>query len=324
MPKSILVLGAGVYHIPLVQSILKLGHKAIATSFLKNDPALKWASVTKNISSTDVSTLSDLVKNEKIEAIATTASDWNTFSQAELNAQFHLNGVRPVQVHAVSEKLRFNQLLKKLALSHVSSEEVVLRESLFEAYKKQDKHIFKPLKGSGSADVFTTEDEFPQKLIGQKFLAQTFIEGSELGAQAIIENGQVLFLALSQKELVHNVVPFAHILGNQKVTEFEQDIKTQLEQIAAHLDFQSGTMNLDIRQSGSVLYIIDLSLRLSGNGLIEAINESYSVNLFEYHIQQIIEESRKLAPLTKPLLAASVVFGSAKAEKDLSPIRTKI
>lgn len=324
MPKNILVLGGGVYHIPLVKKAVELGHKTLAVSFLENDPALKYASASIAISSTDVAALSTLIQSENIDAVITTASDWNTFSQAELNKRFGFIGVQPEQVKAVSEKERFNLLLEKLLLPNPETNEVILSPTVFNDFKRKGKHIFKPEKGSGSADVFTTEAIFPAHLNGQSFLAQTFIEGLEFGGQAIIEKGEVIFVALSRKELINEVVPFAHVIGLPEMDGFTENVKAQLQKIVTEIDFISGTINFDIRENERELYIIDLSLRLSGNGLIEAINESYGINLFDYHIRQVLDEPRFLEFQLKKKIAVSIVLGTAKAEVNLAEIREKI
>lgn len=324
MTKNVLILGAGVYHIPLVQRIQKLGHKAWATSYLTNDPALALADVGKNISSTQLEALEACIEEDKIDAILTTASDWNTFSQAELNARFGFKGVRPLQVNTVSEKFGFNLLLKKLALPHVSTQEVVLSAPLFENYKKLGKHIFKPLKGSGSADVFTTDNVFPKTLEGQRFLAQEYIKGQELGAQALVENGKVIFLALSKKYLVNEVVPLAHVVGTQEVEKYKADVTRQLNMIVNAIDFDCGTINLDIRVNNEVAYIIDLSLRLSGNGLIEAINTCYEVDLFTYHVKQILDEKRSVSVSSCPQFTSSIVYGTVSFLGDLIQLRKKV
>ncbi len=324
MPRNLLVLGGGVYHIPLVEQIKTLGHKCVATSYLKNDPALSFADVAAQVSSTDVEALERLVVDSEIAAILTTASDWNTFSQAALNEKFAFRGVLPEQVNAVSEKFGFNQLLKKLELPHVLTEEVILTEPFFSTFKNRSKYIFKPVKGSGSADVFTTENNFPSVLTGRTFLVQRYINGAELGGQAMIERGSVAFLALSKKILVNGVVPFAHIVGTEETAPYCAEIQHQLKKIVAEIKLEYGTLNFDVRVENERVFIIDLSLRLSGNGLIEAINESFGVNLFANHIQQIVDGPRELSPHEKPVLAASVVLGTAKAETDLVAIRTKI
>ena len=164
------------------------------------------------------------------------------------------------------------------------------------------------LKGSGSKNIFFSGDSFPKKLEGESFIAQEFIEGIEYGAQAVIENGKVCFIGISRKELVHRCVPFAHCVI-EDCSELESKLNPAIEKICEDLGFKTGTVNLDIRDNGTDLYIIDFSFRLSGNLLIETINNKYNIDLFEYHIQQLLAQPRELIPNPSSKIFKSYILG---------------
>ena len=113
---KILVLGGGVYHISLVKAIREMKLNCIAVSYFAHDPALQYANASFNISSTDIGALSELINTQKVTHIITTASDINTFTQAELNQNFGFNGVFTSMVKAVSHKPELVSLLHSLKL----------------------------------------------------------------------------------------------------------------------------------------------------------------------------------------------------------------
>ena len=142
-----LVLGGSVYHISLLKALKKCKIPSIAVSYFENDPALEYADRSLNISSVDLPEIRSLFSQFKIDFVITTASDINTFTQAELNREFGLDGVIPQQVEQVSDKFKFNQLLDKLDLPTPYFKKIELTENILEEFNRFGRVIFKPIKG---------------------------------------------------------------------------------------------------------------------------------------------------------------------------------
>jgi phosphoribosylaminoimidazole carboxylase (NCAIR synthetase) len=102
--RVVLVLGGGVYAFPLIQALQQLGCRVLVTSNDPTEPGFALVTDGFSISTTHLEELITLVEKYAVSAVLTTASDWNTFSQAALNDHFAFHGVNRFQVKQVSEK----------------------------------------------------------------------------------------------------------------------------------------------------------------------------------------------------------------------------
>jgi predicted ATP-grasp superfamily ATP-dependent carboligase len=319
----VLVLGAGIYAVPLIKALRRLNRWVVASSYDANEPGFQFAHQKLLVSTTDVPQLKQLILSHEIEAIFTTASDWNTFSQAALNDHFSLNGVNSFQVKQVSEKTTFFDCLQKLNLPVPKTTLVALGPDTLPP-KNFSNFILKPVQGSGSTDVFKNPNHIPESLFGKKYLLQEYIEGKEYGGQAFVENQKIQFLQLSEKYLVNEVVPFAHLLSRKGMEEATFQITNQLDLLVRQLEFESGTVNIDVRFDGQNYYLIDCSLRLSGNNLIDAMNMAFDFNFYDYHCCQILQQERALPQSFKKEYVAAIVLGTATAKEDLKAVQRKV
>ena len=320
-----LVLGAGIYHVSLLKEFRALKIITIAASYLPNDPGLQFADKGLNISSTSIDDLAEIIRYEGITHIITIASDANTFSQATLNRNFNFNGLMPFQVEAVSYKPNFFILLNKLQLPCPETETFYLSERKVETLLINNPSlIFKPSRGSGSNGIFRNLNELPKNRIGESYLSQRFLEGTDISGQAILENGKVTFIAFSEKWAVNGYVPFVHWISPPLYHKIGIEVSREIECISEAIEFKSGTISLDIRLCEEIPYIIDYSLRLSGNMLIEAINLAFNINLFRYHILQTLNLPRRLDSSISDKKIAAIIFGTGKVRKDLDLVKSKI
>lgn len=321
---KILVLGASVYHISLFKKLNELQIPFISVSYYSDDPAVQFANLFYPISSTAIDELAELIQNERITHIVTTASDANTFSLARLNELFGFEGVLPKQVDAVSHKPNLVALITALGLPSPFTK--VLQLSLGEAehwLNQPTPYIFKPARGSGSVGVFTRLKDFPVENVGQLYMVQEYIDGGDISGQAIIENGETVFLAFSKKWAVNEYVPFVHWISDDLKKKIGQEIARQLFAINDSVGFKNGTVSFDLRL-GKHPFIIDYSYRLSGNLLIEAMNLAYNVDIYEHHILQLLNKPRNLSPSFLKQQVCAIIFGTSRMRADLESIRAQI
>ena len=322
---KILVLGGGVYHISLVKAIREMNLNCIAVSYFAHDPALQYANASFNISSTDIGALSELINTQKVTHIITTASEINTFTQAELNQNFGFNGVFTSMVKAVSHKPELVSLLYSLKLPTPKTDIIDLSKQQAATYLKYSNQlIFKPARGSGSVGVFRELEDYPTEKSGELYLVQDYIEGEDISGQAVIEDGKVCFIAFSKKWGVREYVPFVHWISDEIRIEYGDDISAQINAVNNKIGFKTGTISFDVRL-GDEAYLIDYSLRLSGNMLIEAMNEAYDIDMFQHHIRQVLDLPRSLkADYSNDKQVIAIILGTASASSELSILRQKI
>lgn len=321
---KLLVLGASVYHVSLFKRLKQMGLPFVAVSYLESDAGIRYVDEFLNVSTTDIPRLENIIQEQKITHVITTASDANTFSQALLNEKFGFSGVTTNQIIAVSHKPNLVELIKRLGLPSPQTEVIYLTNANAEFWlKKPTEYILKPARGSGSVGVFKRIEDFPRDKDGELYLVQEYISGGDISGQAVVEDGKIIFVAFSKKWAINEYVPFVHWISNDLKLNIGTEVSDQLNAINRTLGFDRGTISFDLRL-GEKPYIIDYSYRLSGNLLIEAINLAYNIDLYEHHILQILNQNRDLNPIYLEKQVIAIIFGTSNPNKSFENLRLQI
>ena len=326
--RRILVLGAGPFQVPLIEKAKALGCTVYATSNRPGDVGRQLADRPLTISILDIPALEALCRKENIQAIVTGASDLGSISVARLNECLGLPGLTRAQVLAVSDKGQFVRLQARLGLPHPQSFEVAEPGDLervidgFTAFPA----IVKPFNASGSRGVRVVADidglreahdfVFQQSFLRKGYLVQGFLHGIEHGGECLVENGHVVFLALTHKFHNSSFVPTGHFVPYEPDTACLDSLKRQIEQLAEHLKIVNSPLNIDvIFPAEGPPVLIDLSFRLGGNMLPQLMELQYGVDTVRRCLDYCL--GNPLEPLVPAVASAggrgAIILGSPVA-----------
>lgn len=333
MKHRILVIGASIYQVPLIQRAKQLGLEVFSTSYLNDDPGLKIADKGFNISILDRPGLVKLCRKENITAVVTAASDLGSLTTGYLNDYLGFTGLTEQQVRSVTDKGLFIQLQEKLDLPRPQSFLLTSSEEFEKALPTIEKWpiIFKPIFASGSRGVQIIQDPFQAKEafqlasetseLKQHCVLQTYLDGKEHGGECLIESGKVVFLEFTHKFSNNKHVPIGHCVPCSINESIKNALIQQIEAIVTHLGVVNSAINIDvIIGHDNIPILIDFSFRLGGNLLTNLMSQKYGLDPFERIIEYAL--TNEIKPI-QTLQENQGVFGSIILGSPADSVLTK-
>lgn len=150
--------------------------------------------------------------------------------------------------------------------------------------------LLKPNIGSGargvvrlpqqSRDVVMKAIDFARNSSADgNVLIEEFVDGDEIGGQAILRDGQFWGFMISDK-LRDNYFTVGHTAPSSFEVDGEliRGIRSQLLAVCRKLNYSDGPINFDAIVEGSKATLLEVALRTSGNGLCEVMAEREDVD----------------------------------------------
>lgn len=308
LSSSVIILGASPFIVPLIRAAKKRGFRTLVCSNLPDDPGLREADEPHLVSILDEEAILQIARNNRPDAVLSAASDLGIYAASVLNKSLNLQGVRPEQVEAVSDKGLFHRLQQGLGLPAPACVEVESESlpsaSFFESVGYPA--IVKPFFASGSRgvarvnhyqDLEAMHAETYQQSSGRKgYVFQQFLEGyEEVGCEAMIINGKVEFLESTHKFTNEHHAPIGHCVPGPLNKKQIQNVSSQINAIAEYLGVEQSPVNLDIMlKAGEAPVIIDMGFRLGGNLLPLVMGVAFGWDPYDWAVRMVTE--RIIAP----------------------------
>jgi len=128
-----------------------------------------------------------------------------------------------------------------------------------------------------------------------KVVVEEEVPGTHCGCECIVDNGRVVFLALTTRTLCPppRAVTTAHLMP----AEFPvAPVAAMVERLCERLQYRTGPLNLDVVFNDGVPHLIEMGARTSGNGLDELVRRCYGVDTIEASINAAVHAPITVAP----------------------------
>ena len=242
------------------------------------------------ISTLDSESIKQLAQREKVNGIATFASDIAMQSVAHVASSLDLPGPDVEAVKTFSNKRRFRELLSKAELFYPPFVQIDdLAKLPDEARDMQAPLMIKPNRSSGSKGVALVDSidapeinvvlDSARKLSTDNCaLIEEFVEGKEVGGDARLVGGEVRDLFVTQKMRAGFKVighHFPHAATDDQIAKIRDCIGV-ICKLAGYTD---GVLNFDIILNEGEIFVIEASPRTGGNGISMIIEKTYGVDL---------------------------------------------
>lgn len=318
--KKIIILGAGIYQVPLIKKAKEMGLYTIVVSIKGNYPGFSFADKVYYEDTTDFETVLKIAKEEKIDGIITTGTDVAVITIGKVCDELGLPGLS-----FEAAKIASNKLLMKTKYEEFGVRTARFRKVAFniESVKRETANlnfplIFKAVDTSGSRGIIRVDsaEEFEDKMAYTKsatkldyFIVEEFLEGSEFGAQAFILNGKLQFF-LPHGDYVFNGdtgVPIGHYAPYEIDNEVIADAKVQLENAAKAMGLDNCAINADFIFANGKTYVIELGGRCGATCLAELVSIYYDYDYYKKMIsvalsKEVSFESNSSIPNASKLL----------------------
>ena len=301
--KKILILGAGVYQVPLITTAKRLGIQTIVASIPGNYPGFEHADKIYYENTTDYDKILEIAKEENVDGIVTAGTDVAVITIGKVCDELGLTGLSFEAAQIASNKSLMKTKYEKYGVRTARFRKIPFTETnLVEAVSALEfPLIFKSVDSSGSRGIIRVDsvDEFESARAYVKdntrsdhFIIEEFIEGEEFGAQAFVYNGNVEFI-LPHGDYVFQGdtgVPIGHYAPYELDNGVIEDAKVQLTKAIQAMGLNNCAINADFILKDNKTYVLELGGRSGATCLAELVSIYYGYDYYEKIIQTALGE----------------------------------
>ena len=280
-----MILGAGIYQVPLIQKARQLGYHTIVVSCRGEYPGFKYSDENIYIDTKDSKAILEAARNLNIKGICTTGTDVAMSSIGLVNDTLGLAGISGQAAGILTDKSVMKERFMEAGVRTADFEKVCSLDEAIAAFNKIGPPcVIKVTDKSGSRGIIRvdSEDKIPDayaeamKVTEKKYLlVEKFIEAHEIGIDAFVSGGRPVLLLPHDKRVYRNratTVPIGHIFPLKASPALREDMKKQVEKIIEASGMDNCAMNIDAFVCGDELYVIEAGGRCGATCIPELIS----------------------------------------------------
>ena len=301
--KKILILGAGIYQVPLIKTAKKMGLYTIVASIRGNYPGFELADKVYYENTTDYAKILSIARREQIDGIITTGTDVAVITIGRVCDTLGLNGLGFKSAEIATDKLLMKSCYEKYGVRTARFRKVSFDDKRYteKLTDLQFPVMFKSVDSSGSRGIIkvNSSDEFESarnsvldNTRSNYFIVEEYIEGEEFGAQAFVKNGEVQFI-LPHGDYVFKGdtgVPIGHFAPYKLDPAVEEDAKDQLKLAIKAMGLDNCAINADFIMKDNKTYVLELGGRCGATCLAELVSIYYGFDYYEKILKTALGE----------------------------------
>ena len=319
--KKLMIMGAGIYQVPLIKKAKEMGIYTIAVSIPGNYPGFAVADKVVYENTVDYEKVLEVAKRGQIDGIVTAGTDVAVITIGKVCDELGLPGLSFEAAKISSNKILMKKRYEEYGVRTARFREVSFDENMDERVKGLDfPLIFKAVDTSGSRGIVRVnareEFEAARDIVkastrSDHFIIEEFIEGEEFGAQAFVYRGEVRFILPHGDYVFHGDtgVPVGHFAPYQLDEAVVADAKLQLERAIAAMGLDNCAINADFILRDGKTYVLELGGRSGATCLAELVSIYYGYDYYEKLILAALGEDVDF-PQTQAVPNASMLLRS--------------
>jgi len=327
MKRRIMILGAGIYQVPLIKTAREMNLETIVVSPQGKYPGIPLADIFLDMDTTDADNIVLAAQKHGISGIVTTGTDVSVPSVGAVVDKLKLIGPTRKTAQTVSSKSAFRNFLKT---NHLNTPEFKICECALDAvsfYQKQDEQIvIKPDDSSGSRGVTIIDQGQANQSVSDAYhtaknysrsglvCAESFVPGTEVGGDAFLVNGMLRFFTTTCKH-INGVIVQGHSLPGLLNENQTAAVRKEILQVSRRLGYENGPINFDVMVDDNKATILEMGLRNGGNGILDLIYHGYGVDLTKWLLAYALGDSVPGYNQDTVQKISSYVFGADCAGK---------
>lgn len=306
MSKQLLILGAGVYQMPLIERANALGIKTLVVSPHGPYPGIEAASVHIDLDTTDEEGVLNAAQTYGVDGVITIGSDVSVRSVGRVVDALGLTGSGYEAALCASDKVKMKAALVAAGVptAHFQSFHEVDSARAF-ARMIGYPCMAKAPDSSGSRGVIKVDDDAHFEAAfeaamrvsrSQEVIVETFLDGIEFGAQAFISGSEVVRVYPHGDTVTS--APFYTPIGHSLPLELEESMQQRTEEVirkaVAALGLRNTVANVDLMQVGHEVYVIEIGARIGATCLPENVGLYDQFDVYHYLIDLALGRSPEL------------------------------
>ena len=292
--KKILILGAGIYQVPLIKTAKRLGLYTIVASIPGNYPGFQYADKVYYENTTDHEAILRISREEKIDGIVTAGTDVAVITIGRVCDELGLSGLSYEAAQIAANKLLMKERYEENGVRTARFRKVPLDANDIEGYITGLSFplIFKSVDSSGSRGIVRVDSadafddaaaEVRANTRSDYFIVEEFIKGEEFGAQSFVAGGNVQFI-LPHGDYVFKGdtgVPIGHFAPYDLPTETQADAEKQLTAAIRAMGLDNCAINADFIMKDGKTYVLEIGGRSGATCLAELVSIYYGYDYYE-------------------------------------------
>lgn len=301
--KKIMILGAGVYQVPLILKAKEMGLYTIVVSIPGNYPGFGLADQIYYEDTTNYEKVLEIAKSENINGIVTAGTDVAVITVGKVCDEMGLCGLSYEAAQIAADKLLMKEQYEKYGVRTARFRKILFKDEQIEEKLAELRAplIFKAVDSSGSRGIIRVDspEQFPETISKVKgytkkdyFIVEEFLEGEEFGAQAFVLDGEVRFI-LPHGDYVfqgETGVPVGHWVPFELNDNIIEDAKQQLQLAAEAMKLDNCAMNVDFILVDGKTYVLEIGGRSGATCLSEMVSTYYQFDYYEKMLEAALGE----------------------------------
>lgn len=312
--KKILILGAGVYQVPLIQKAREMGLYTIVASIPGNYPGFQFADKVLYENTVDAEAILRVAREEAVDGICTTGTDVAMITVGTVCDALGLSGVSLEGAKAATDKAIAKEKYREFGVNTAEFRYVSTKTPLAEVEVVCEELgypvIVKAVDSSGSRGITRVNEpagiaaavESAKAVTRQShYLVEKFLVGEEFGAQAFVQNGKVEFI-LPHGDYVFQGdtgVPIGHF-APYDVHGLEDEVRRQTELAIRAMGLDNCAINADFILCDGKPYVLEIGARGGATCLVELVSIFYGFDYYEKMLRVALGETVSFAPAVTP------------------------
>ena len=204
MDRSILILGAGIYQVPLIRRAQARGYRAVVASIPGNYPGFALADRVYYTDTTDKEAILKIAEAEQVCAVTTTGTDVAVGSIGYVCRRLGLAGIGEEAARLLTDKALMKQAFVSGGVTTSAFRRVTsLAEARAAAGELGLPVMLKIVDKSGSRGITKISDmgqlesawAYASAATGaDHMVVERFVQGQEIGIDAFVQNGKLLLM----------------------------------------------------------------------------------------------------------------------------------
>ena len=277
--KKVLIVGAGFLQDFVIKKAKDMGYETLAIDADPNAIGFCHADRYETIDIVDEEACLAYARKENIDGVLTAATDYGVLTAAYIAKKMHLPGLDYDVAKLVKNKYRVRKCLFEAKVDDTEQAYEVDENTDISALCERLSFpvMVKPCDGSGSRGASRVDRKENlakacknaiDSSITHRAEIESFIIGSEYGAETLVANGKINVLGIMRKWMTNPpyYAELGHAIPTDLPKEVEERAKQYVESAIKALGINFGSVNMDmlITPEGKI-HIVDVGARMGGN-----------------------------------------------------------
>lgn len=308
--RRLMILGAGIYQLPLIRKAKAMGLETLVVSYPGNYPGFAEADRVLYLDTTDTQAVLAAAKAEAIAGIITTGTDVAMKTIGAVCDALGLPGISAASAAMLTDKATMKEAFRRGGVSTSAFRRVSTRDGARSAAEEIGYPLMvKACDVSGSRGITKVDGpEGLERALDDAYavthqghlVIEGFVAGHEIGVDGFVAGGRLALFAPHDKFVYRAggvTIPAGHAFPLAVDSGLLQRIRTEIERAVAATSYTDGAINADVMltpQGGAS--IIEMGGRCGATCIPELISCHTGIDYYGEMIRAALGEAPDLEP----------------------------